>query len=369
MPVHPLLAPSPEQLALIDAVWRGCDPARGTWPLFNFVARTLEKAGIEPIDVCATLPSVGGHAAYTFIWSRSPGTVPQTADHVQLTLVGLAHVPEAEQYVRDFLQVVSNLAARAAATPVSPSEIDEVWIRSGDLISMIGDGSPLPLHRLLMVQSLIPHERATWGGHAEGSGTDWRYRLPADMARFQGTTDLESLLDRSFGPPQHPAPQIAATLAEPAAVRGSDGGWSTWCDPGLWSEVASLVEIEHWDAVAQRATVYLETELRRLGGLGRDHIGQALVTAVLHPRTGSHPLSNDEAEAGGWHQVALGYFTTVRNNTNHGHVTDLDMRYAMGIVGATSLLLTQVAIAHPGSGARPPRDRRNEADPRGGSPP
>lgn len=63
MSEHPLLNPTEDHLALMAAVWRGCNPTRGTWPLFNFVARTLERDGIDPIDVCANLPREGGHEA------------------------------------------------------------------------------------------------------------------------------------------------------------------------------------------------------------------------------------------------------------------------------------------------------------------
>jgi len=70
------------------------------------------------------------------------------------------------------------------------------------------------------------------------------------------------------------------------------------------------------------------------------------MTAVLG-ENGVFPLGRTQGEAQGWHRLGMGFAMALRNvDTQRIQTRDDDKRYALGVLGAGSLLLTQLRYEH-----------------------
>ncbi|MBN9104485.1 MAG: hypothetical protein J0I14_05745 [Propionibacteriaceae bacterium] len=123
-------------------------------------------------------------------------------------------------------------------------------------------------------------------------------------------------------------------------------------DQGLWDHVKHSVDEERWDQVASAAAIYLEDKVRRWSGTptGKDGgklVGKELFLKVL-AADGPLPLGAQPNETDGWRMLGSGLVAAVGNVDRH-NIQDRDdlRRYAMGVVGLTSLLLTQIRHQHP----------------------
>ena len=138
-------------------------------------------------------------------------------------------------------------------------------------------------------------------------------------------------------------------LTAPAEV-ASD----TAIDPDLWQHVAHLIEQEQWSQVASQTCIFVEDKMRQWAGLGPEAHSADLATKVLHPETGKFPLGVTRPEQDGWHQLGRGFVSAVRNVDGHRIQQRDDLkRYALGVVGTGSLLLTQLRFQHQNSFVKP----------------
>lgn len=119
------------------------------------------------------------------------------------------------------------------------------------------------------------------------------------------------------------------------------------CDPGLWAHVRSLVEAEDWGKVASQAAIFVEDKMRRWAGLDGDTYGSTLFSKVLAP-TADLRLGTRAGEYEGWRNLGTGFAQAIGNVERH-HINDRAdaRRYAIGVLGLASLLLTQMRHQHP----------------------
>ncbi len=118
-------------------------------------------------------------------------------------------------------------------------------------------------------------------------------------------------------------------------------------DPELWAEVAHLVEGEQWPQVASQTAIFTESKIREWTGSGDSDIGQQLINVALHPSTGMLTLGRTNGEKEGWHRFGLGIVGALGNVDRHRIQNRPDLkRYALGVLGAASLLLTQLRYEH-----------------------
>ena len=118
-------------------------------------------------------------------------------------------------------------------------------------------------------------------------------------------------------------------------------------DPDLWEHVRRLIDQEQWDHAARETTAFVESKIRQWAGLPPSKYGQDLMATVLRPGGGIFPLGQTPAEQQGWLSFGIGFATGVGNATRHRiQQRDDDERYAMGVLGAGSLLLTQLRYEH-----------------------
>jgi hypothetical protein len=123
-------------------------------------------------------------------------------------------------------------------------------------------------------------------------------------------------------------------------------------DLGLWQHVRHSVEEERWSSVSSGAVIYVEDKIRRWSGGPVDKDGKKLTGAALFLKAlaqgGPLALGEQANETDGWRNLGNGLVAALGNVDRHNIQDRTDgKRYAMGIVGLCSLLLTQIRYQHP----------------------
>jgi hypothetical protein len=117
-------------------------------------------------------------------------------------------------------------------------------------------------------------------------------------------------------------------------------------DAELWAHVAPEVAAEAWGKVGSQAVIFTEDRIRRWAGRPVSEVGKDLAVAVFG-KNGQFQMGQTEGENQGWQLYAQGIAQALRNVDAHRIQERADhKRYAMGLVGACSLLLTQMRYEH-----------------------
>ncbi len=117
-------------------------------------------------------------------------------------------------------------------------------------------------------------------------------------------------------------------------------------DPELWEHVQPHVVAEDWGKVASQTAIFTEDRIRKWAGRPVTEIGETLMTAVLGDK-GEYRLGRTSGEQQGWHRLGMGISMALRNVDVHRIQERPDnKRYAMGVLGVSSLLLTQLRYEH-----------------------
>jgi hypothetical protein len=118
-------------------------------------------------------------------------------------------------------------------------------------------------------------------------------------------------------------------------------------DSDLMIRVDHVFRAEDWTAVASLAATFVEDRFRVWAGFDHNFFGVNLMTKVLHPETGVFPLGIATGECEGWHQLGRGFVGACSNVDRHRIQSRDDLRrYAVGVLGTASLLLTQMRHQH-----------------------
>jgi integrase len=113
-------------------------------------------------------------------------------------------------------------------------------------------------------------------------------------------------------------------------------------DPALWNHIAGYVTNGDWGTVARETAVFTEDSVRRWGQCPNGLVGKDLMTAVFGDQ-GMFRLGSTEPERKGWHLLAMGISAALRNVDAHRiQVRNDHKKYATGVVGVSSLLITQL---------------------------
>ncbi len=349
---HPFSPLADDVRTAVAVLWSAFQADR-EWPIYEYLDRVLDERRMSVNQVLSSMPRIGAMGAYGPLWSHAQGGVAQPDSPIGATVAGLAQLPECAAIIDAFLGVIRSLAARLRAVPLNRRQPQSARLRFSDLVGLIaGETTSADLLVVEAVRALLEHEPPTWGVPLGGPASDSEWEIPRGVSRFHDVADADDYLERVvelLSPSPLQTPPVRTDDRPAAELERSTYGLDAVIDPGLWHHVADLVAIEKWDAVVINCMVYVEDMLRRLGGRTVTEHGLSLVATVLHPRTGSHPLGGKghPEEAGGWHQLALGLFKAVRNAAGHRLDPSVDARYAFGVVGTASLLLTQMSRDHP----------------------
>lgn len=117
-------------------------------------------------------------------------------------------------------------------------------------------------------------------------------------------------------------------------------------DPELWEHVAPEVQSEAWGKAAREAVIFTEDRIRRWAGRPVAEVGKGLAVTIFGTN-GEYRMGLADGEKQGWQFLAQGIAQALRNADTHRIQTRADhRRYAMGVIGACSLLLTQMRYEH-----------------------
>lgn len=123
-----------------------------------------------------------------------------------------------------------------------------------------------------------------------------------------------------------------------------------WVHPDLWAHVSHLVEGRQWEQVVSTASVFFEDWTRRKAGLSNTTFGVDVMNAAFDSPGGVLSLGRSQpaGEGQGWALLAKGFSLAISNSSRHRIDARPDAEaYAMGALGAVSLLMTQVNYEHP----------------------
>ncbi|KOX10983.1 hypothetical protein ADK66_06800 [Micromonospora sp. NRRL B-16802] len=122
-------------------------------------------------------------------------------------------------------------------------------------------------------------------------------------------------------------------------------------DPDLWAHVKGLVEDEEWGKVASQTAIFVESHIRTWAGSPQDRNGNNLIGKQLYSEvfgdTSDYRLGRQASEREGWRALGVGFAQALSNVDRHRIQTRDDAkRYALGVLGLGSLLLTQLRYEH-----------------------
>lgn len=118
-------------------------------------------------------------------------------------------------------------------------------------------------------------------------------------------------------------------------------------DPLLWEHVRGLVEDEDWGKVSSQVAIFTEHQVRVWSQAERSVVGKGLYAKALAD-DGTLRLGSQKGEWEGWRALGTGFAQATSNVDRHNLASRSDAkRYAIGVLGLASLLLTQMRYQHP----------------------
>lgn len=107
--------------------------------------------------------------------------------------------------------------------------------------------------------------------------------------------------------------------------------------------VRVLVDNGEWEKVALQACVFMESTLRTWAQISPNEAKNSVEVFKTAFSPDKFHLGATDSEEQGWRQFATGFSMAVRNPSGH-RIQDRDdaKRYAIGVLGTASLLLTEI---------------------------
>jgi hypothetical protein len=201
-----------------------------------------------------------------------------------------------------------------------------------------------------------------------GAAASWKSRLRAVIARSLGEGhDLVTKLDKnrySLSAYSSSTPDSAFASAFAAGVQRATGYIDAAIfelgilsaddepiddrafDADLWSHVQNLVDDEDWGKVASQTVILVEDTLRTWAGLDGNDYGKSLYAKALADNAELR-LGQRSGEWEGWRMLGMGFAQAIGNVDRHRIQSRADAKkYAIGVLGLGSLLLTQLRFEH-----------------------
>lgn len=117
-------------------------------------------------------------------------------------------------------------------------------------------------------------------------------------------------------------------------------------DPELLLHVKNTIEAADWDKLAAQVAIFVEDKIRRWSESPESLVGKGLYASALADDSELR-LGKVKGEWEGWRLLGMGIAQAIGNVDRHRLQTRSDARrYAIGVLGAGSLLLTQLHFEH-----------------------
>jgi hypothetical protein len=143
----------------------------------------------------------------------------------------------------------------------------------------------------------------------------------------------------------------AAIFELELAGASDDAVDETAFDPDLWAHVQTDVQNEEWQKVASQAAIFVEDCVRQWcdspkGKNDETLVGKGLFASVF-ANDGQYRLGKEPGEWEGWRMLGMGFAQALSNVDRHNIQRRTDAkRYAFGVLGVGSLILTQLRHQH-----------------------
>lgn len=217
-----------------------------------------------------------------------------------------------------------------------------------------------------VLESLKDEVRSLPASTSSAEYTSWNSRTRSALTRYFGeshhitqtfinmrwTPGAYTLGDTTAFPNafRHAVPRAAglldAAIAELDALDDLPTLEEGEVDSELWEHISADVAAEQWGKVSSQTAIFTEDRIRRWTGQRPELVGEALMSAVFGDN-GDYRLGLTAGEKQGWHRLAMGISMALRNADAHRIQQRPDHKlYALGVVGASSLLLTQLRYEH-----------------------
>ncbi|WP_229813289.1 TIGR02391 family protein [Lentzea flava] len=143
----------------------------------------------------------------------------------------------------------------------------------------------------------------------------------------------------------------AAIFELELAGTSDDAVDETAFDPDLWAHVQSHVQNEEWQKVASQTAIFVEDRVRQWCGNPTAPTGEALIGkrlfSTIFADSGQYRLGKQPGEWEGWRALGIGFAQALSNVDRHNIQKRTDAkRYAFGVLGLGSLVLTQLRHQH-----------------------
>lgn len=208
---------------------------------------------------------------------------------------------------------------------------------------------------------------------SSGQFTSWKSRVRSVLTRALGKDhhvlaafedvryDLSMFTERTpssaFEQAFRSGVQDACGIIDAAIFELQDAGTSddavdeTTFDPELWSHVQNHIRNEDWQAVASQTAIFIEDRVRQWCGDPKGRGGETLVGKGLYAKVfandGQYRLGKEPGEWEGWRALSTGFAQALSNVDRHNiQKRDDAKRYAFGVLGLGSLILTQLRYQH-----------------------
>ncbi len=361
----PLSTIEMELLAIVASPFSDSNPLPKEWPIWRWVKRQfqLRHRGLSAADVLAAMPTLRQpHAIarpYGPIWRTDGNTTqPLDTETVGLSIVGFALLgatnPTYSRVAEGLLGVLRDIAEAEERVDISTTEVKSERAPLTDFLRDTTQTSrekpysltPTSVGRLLQreYRSPAPLLESAEGFSVALESVDMNHFLDlitvADYVTWIETQDLRA----RHAPPVWDVPigveQERPTLVESQGLVGED------IDAELWQHVRGLVDSGDWDKVAAAVAIFVEHRVRKWAGLTNSLVGKGLYATALGDG-GSLRLGSQQSEHEGWRALAMGLAQAVGNVDRHRLQERSDARrYALGVLGLGSLLLTQIRYEH-----------------------
>lgn len=144
---------------------------------------------------------------------------------------------------------------------------------------------------------------------------------------------------------------IDAALYELQLIGGDEPVDEHAFDPELWAHVKTEVDDGEWGKVASQTAIFVENHIRTWAGEPKDRSGNNLVGKQLYLEvfgdSSAYRLGRQAGESEEWRFLGMG-FAQALSNVDRYRIQKRDdaKRYALGVLGLGSLLLTQMRYEH-----------------------
>jgi hypothetical protein len=168
--------------------------------------------------------------------------------------------------------------------------------------------------------------------------TRWRPRAAGDRTAFENAFRATIPVAQGI---LNAAIAELELLADEVPVADESG-----IDAELWEHIGPEIQTEAWGKVASQAVIFTEDRIRKWAGRPVGEVGKDLAVAIFG-KSGQFQMGQTDSEMQGWQLFAQGIAQALRNVDAHRIQNRPDhKRYALGLVGACSLLLTQMRYEH-----------------------